>query len=118
MKRNHRIISFVLALFCLISILPFRVLAETEYSNYAAEQRVYEFYDRIRKGEWQEWALCYAPCVRQMYLDFVSNEANIRNKAGIFCVNNAVVLDVVQLPQIQHPFDLGNEELSQLFSNP
>lgn len=118
MKRNHRIISFVLALFCLISILPFRVLAETEYSNYAAEQRVYEFYDRISKGEWQEWALCYAPCVRQMCLEFISNEANINNKAGIFCVNNAEVLDVVQLPQIQHPFDLGNEELSQLFSNP
>lgn len=116
-KKCASIVSLIIAVAFLLGSFPTSLTADAAAMNIQAEQKIYEFYDKIDSGEWDDWAMCFAPCVRERYISFTSNEENLAKGVGILCVRSAEILEIEPITLSYQPDDYGNDELRLLLSS-
>lgn len=123
MKMTKRILATLLATI-IASIPSMSVLAfATEDVNMLPlqldsisqnEQLIYDYYNSINDGDWQEWASYYAEGARALYEDFVIDEEAQNNNTGILAVNST---EVISIDKISNDYAPYYRELEQYYSS-
>lgn len=127
-KSKMRIISNIMAAITLISTIGgINVFAndtvgidvQLESNLYSEqEQLIYDYFENINSGNWNDWVSNYTLSVRKDYASFVGNPYNVINNVGILTIDNVQVLNVQKVsnsyapkvyPELQNFFQNEND---------
>lgn len=78
------------------------------------EKIVFDYFNSINTGNWDEWVAFYTPSVKEDYYDFVHNTDNLTNNVGILNVN---FTNVVSIEKIDNCYAPRYHELEKFFES-